>query len=66
MFLVPFSLIEQFIRLVVLILEGTPIEIRRAQAAQWFWTWWPIAKLLVKEEYRGVIEGIAKGEEGPK
>ena len=40
-------LIEQILRLVNNLLEGTPVEIRQANATTWFFLWWPITKRIL-------------------
>lgn len=41
----PWNLIEWGLRLACLILEGVPVEARRATAMAWFWGTWPLLKL---------------------
>lgn len=59
-------LITETLKLVNLLIEGTPIEQRQAQARVWFLTWWPLTKGILK--LNGVsdaelkeIEELAKG-----
>lgn len=40
--------IEAGLRLSALIIEGIPVEQRRAQSLIWFHLWWPATKLLLK------------------
>lgn len=55
----PWTVIEWALRLVVLLIEGIPPEQRQATALIWFWMWWPIGKLWVKDEaVRNQIEDI--------
>lgn len=58
--LLPWGVIEWALRLICLIIEGVPIEQRRATAMQWFYIWWPLGKLLVPKEYHTQIESIMK------
>ena len=58
----PWTAIEMALRLACLILEGIPIEQRRATALQWFWTWWPITKGTLPKDVQEQIEKIMKGE----
>lgn len=44
----PTDLITQALKLLSLLLEGTPIELREAKAIAWFWMWWPIGRLILK------------------
>lgn len=59
----PLAVIEWALRLACLIIEGIPPEQRRATAIAWFWMWWPIGKLWLKEEQRKQVEEIMKGAE---
>ncbi len=59
-------LITEALKLVNLLIEGTPIEQRQAQARIWFAAWWPLTKGILK--LNGVsdtelkeIEELAKG-----
>lgn len=59
-------LITEALKLVNLLIEGTPIEQRQAQARVWFLTWLPLTKGILK--LNGVsdaelkeIEELAKG-----
>ncbi len=54
----PTAIVEQALRLVILILEGIPPEQRQAQAIAWFYLWWPVAKLFLKKEQEQQIEAI--------
>lgn len=40
-------LIEQILKLVNNLLEGTPSEIRKANATTWFFMWWPISRRIL-------------------
>lgn len=42
------ELINNILRLFILILEGTPVDVRQAQARTWFWMTWPVAKPILK------------------
>jgi len=57
----PWGIVEQALRLVNLLLEGQPPEVRRAQALAWFHMWWPLGKLFLRQEQREQIEGILAG-----
>lgn len=63
--LLPWTVVELILRIVILLLEGVPVEMRRATAIQWFWTWWPLGKRLLKKEYQGEVEAAMKGTDGP-
>lgn len=61
-------LITEALKLVNLLIEGTPIEQRQVQARIWFLTWWPLTKGILK--LNGVtdaeldeIEKMAKGKQ---
>jgi len=58
--LLPWGVIEELLKLIRLIIEGVPIEQRRAEAVKWFYLWWPLSKLLVPKEYHAQIESIMK------
>lgn len=45
----PFGMIEQIVRMVNIILEGMPAEIRLANWLLWFNAWWPLIKLGIKD-----------------
>lgn len=36
------------LKLIILILEGVPVEQRKAQALIWFHLWWPLTKSLLR------------------
>jgi hypothetical protein len=58
----PFGVIEQALKLAILLIEGTPPEQRRAQALTWWHAWWPIVKVFVRdEEARHKIEEMMRG-----
>lgn len=40
--------LHELLRLVNAILEGIPVEQRRAEAVKWFWLTWPSAKVLLR------------------
>lgn len=42
------ELINNILKLVILIVEGTPVEQRQANARIWFWTWWPATRFMLK------------------
>lgn len=44
------------IKLITLILEGIPIEIRYAQSIVVFWGFWPALKLIVPKDVAAYIE----------
>lgn len=50
--------IEAVCRLVTTILEGIPVEQRRATALSWFWMWWPVTKRFLNKEQQEQIERI--------
>lgn len=59
-------LIEQILKLVNTLLEGTPVEVRQANAVTWFFMWWPLGKLILKkngfkDEEIAQIEANVKG-----
>lgn len=54
------ELIKEGLRLANNLLEGTPIEQRKAQAVAAFWITWPAAKLVLNDEQEKQIEGIMK------
>ena len=59
-------LITQALKLVNLLIEGTPIEQRQAQARVWFAVWYPLTKGILKlngvsDEELKQIEELAKG-----
>lgn len=48
----PTLLITEALRLVNNILEGIPIDQRKAASIQWFWAWWePIVKPIMKSQH---------------
>lgn len=59
--MLPWGVVEWALRLVCLLIEGTPMEQRRATALQWFWMWWPVTKGLLKPEQQKQIEDVMKG-----
>lgn len=56
--LIPLTLLEKIITLFILFLESTPPQIRTAQALVWWYLWWPVMKLFLKEEQEKQIEAI--------
>lgn len=59
-------LIEQILKLVNNLLEGTPVEIRQANAVTWFFMWWPLGKRILQRngftaEEIAQIEANVKG-----
>lgn len=56
--MIPLGLLEQAIKLIILLIEGIPPEQRRATAIAWFWMWWPAAKLFLRTEQEQQIEAI--------
>lgn len=59
-------LVTEALKLVNLLIEGTPLDQRQAQARVWFLTWWPLTKGILR--LNGVsdvelkqIEELAKG-----
>ncbi len=54
----PTAIIEYALKLACLILEGIPVEQRRASAVQWFWMWWPLTKNMLKPEQQKQVEEI--------
>lgn len=54
------ELLTEALRLANNLLEGTPIEQRKAQAIAAFWTTWPVAKLFLKKEQQDQIEAVMK------
>jgi len=61
-------LITEALKLANLLIEGTPIEQRQAQARVAFLTWWPLSKGIlklagVKDEELKQIEELGKGKE---
>lgn len=48
MTLVIVALITELLKLINLLLEGVPIEQRRAQSIVWFWATWPGLKAVLK------------------
>jgi len=52
------ALIEQVLKLICLLLEGTPIEQRRAASIAWFHTTWPLVAWAIPEEPRKQVEQI--------
>lgn len=59
--MLPWGVVEWALRLVCLLIEGTPIEQRQATALQWFWMWWPVTKGLLKPEQQKQIEDVMQG-----
>lgn len=57
------ALATQILKLITLLLEGVPIEQRRATAITWFWLNWPLAKLFLKmgRTPQDVIDQIEAG-----
>jgi hypothetical protein len=60
------AVIGEALKLVNLILEGVPVEQRRAQAIAWFWLTWPILKQWLKlagapDDAAEQIEALMKG-----
>lgn len=43
----PLDLINNVVRLVTVLLEGVPPEIRLANAKVWFFLWWPIGRRIL-------------------
>ena len=70
MFGMPWGVIEWLLRLICLLIEGVPIEQRRATAVAWFWMWWPLVKGAIKnKDHQAQIESLmnsVKTEEPPK
>lgn len=57
----PFGLFEQLLKLFNLLIEGMPIEQRRANALIWFHLTWPIvAPLIPLEDRKAIEEAISK------
>lgn len=57
----PWGVIEWGLRLVCLLIEGIPPAQRIATAIVWFWMWWPVGKLWVKDkDTREQVERIMK------
>lgn len=59
-------LVTEALKLVNLLIEGTPMDQRQAQARVWFLTWWPLTKGIlrlngVSEVELKQIEELAKG-----
>lgn len=56
--MIPFKIIELVLQLLILLLEGIPPTQRAAQAATWFWMWWPVAKLWpdVRKNEKAILE----------
>lgn len=48
MTLVIVALLVEILKLINLLLEGVPIEQRRAQSILWFWATWPALKTILK------------------
>lgn len=55
------ALATEILRLINNILEGTPIEQRKANAILWFNGTWPLVKGLFPEATQKQIEEIMKG-----
>ena len=58
-------LIEQILKLVNNLLEGTPVEIRQANATAWFFLWWPLMKRILSRSGLSEAE-LAQIEENVK
>ena len=56
--ILPWGVIEWGLRLIVLLIEGIPPELRRASALSWYYAWWPIVKIGLNKEQREQIEKI--------
>lgn len=54
------QLVIKILDLVIKLLDGVPVEQRRAQAIAWFWTWWPVSKIFLKKEQEEQIEKIMR------
>jgi hypothetical protein len=52
------ALIEQILRLINLLIEGTPIEQRRATAIAWFHATWPFVSWALPADIRKQVEEI--------
>lgn len=63
--LLPITLIEKILHLIILMLESTPKEIRLAQAIVWWALWWPVLKLFLKKETEEQIEKLVGGITSP-
>lgn len=60
------SVIAEGLKLANTILEGVPVDQRRAQAMAWFWLTWPILKPWLKvagtpDDAIAQIEALMKG-----
>lgn len=56
--MLPWGAVEAIAKVVVLILEGVPVEQRRASALVWFHMWYPLAKLFLSKEQEKQVEAI--------
>lgn len=54
------GMVEQVIRLINNIIEGKPMEQRRAEAVAAWYLGWPLLKLFLKKEQEDQIEAIMK------
>lgn len=65
----PLGVIEAALRLACLLIEGTPMEQRRATALAWWALWWPLGKLILARQPEVIkqIDAImGAGEDKPK
>lgn len=62
-------IVEQILRLVNNLLEGTPPAIRQANAITWFFMWWPLTKKILSRagldeadlaQIENNVKGVAK------
>ena len=58
------AVIEQVLRLINNLIEGTPMEQRRATALGWYKATWPLVAWAIPEATRVQIEEIMKGVQG--
>lgn len=56
--MLPWGAVEAIAKVVGLILEGVPVEQRRASALVWFHMWYPLAKLFLSPAQEKQIEAI--------
>jgi hypothetical protein len=50
------ALLEQILRLINNLIEGTPMEQRRANALIWFHATWPIIKPMLPKDVQAAVE----------